>query len=1125
MRGRHDRRRYARWSGVLATLSVLGMVATLWANDFRQPATVAKPSDGDALRPAATADVKDGAVRSTDGAVRTTDGALVPVAEPGTPSQPPRDPQPGPRPVEPRPIPMCSEITLQMLPDEDQVALRALRATASVYPDGVASCAEDVDLLPLSQADMDRLEAVEIDEPATFDLDPTWAPPPGYENLTDLPIEPLPGGIRCDRDGVIVDPKSGLAKCTRGTLQGWADLHTHMFAELAWPGTPGSGSTFVEGTVEGSMVSALPRCSGATDHATIKPGYGSGLGIASEGLTAVGGTLAFALSGVSLGAGSSKGDSGMHLHRRNGWDTRQCVYACRGPLGCQWQPTQAACFAADPTQCKDNVPNNISVSALLACNTKPNEASCDGSGYCGSINSTLWSVADDLSPCWSHYPNCDNGDMCIKRDPLKSLECNDLSQTECNNHGAECDWHSECKHGSGMLECNDLNQTECNNHGSECDWHNECKHVAGMLECNDLSHSECDNHSECHWSNFWGSCKWDSGSLTCSDLNPTECANHWECSWQQECRHPLFAPSLECNDLNSTECTNHDNECDWEEKCKHPLFAPPLECSDLNLQECANHWVDGGCGARDCFNVNCHWHEGCTWDPIWPPHCGQHFREWPAWDTPTHQQHWWGWVQDAYRRGLRVLSVSLLESHPLAKLFPAFAKLPHDVILDQIAAAHQFVALHPWAEIALDPAHARTIVEGGRLALVLTIEGEFPFCTQEPCGEGPDEEDIGAITTILDEYHSLGVRGMQIVGHFDNPYGGVANYVAAIHSLQWIYEELSPDGIIQWSDFTAATPTSIATIDTIVGAAMFPYTGGIGPISGSFPIVGFGAVNDIHTLAAIMGKVVGNDCVIRGTTTPKNCSKCLSDDTPCDAVRATTPIGLQLVQALVDRHWLIDISHLSDAGTREVDQFLSTFPDGVDYPLYVSHGDPREALRTPEQHMGAGGHKGPHQEKPTPDEIFDIIRERKGMFGVRTGPDEFVDVPSSGVANDCAGSTKSFAQSLAYVVEQDVPVGFAVDMNGMIQNAAPRFRTREKRSRQGACLGNTAQQIFQHSPVADDPSTPFTNEAEFNIKGLGHIGFLGAFVDDLQQIGLAPQYRQALEESAEQFVAMWERTQ
>ncbi len=1083
---------HAHWYVLVAVL-VLGMAARLSAGDARErvDATADVGTKADVVTTSATGDARERA---------PSNGAALADAPPS------------------KPIPMCSELSARALPEEDQVVLKALQATPALYPDGLPTCAEEVDLLPLSQEDMEHAEAVEEDVPATYEL-PDWGPPPGYETLTDLPIEPKPQHVGHD----LPDRKGGgFEPAQRGSLWGWADLHTHMFAELAWPGVPGSGSTFIQGTVEGPMQTAVQRCSGTMDHATIKPGYVHGLGITSEGLTSVGGTLAFAMGGVSLG-GASKGDSGLHLQRRNGYDTRKCLFMCRGPLGCQWQPNQNACLSAHPSQCKDDVPNNFSVSALVACNTKLTPGACNGSGYCGSINSTLWSIADDLSPCWSHFPNCDSGDMCLKRDPLKSLTCNDLNHSECDNHGTECDWHSECRHDSGMLECNDLNQTECNNHSSECDWHSECKHVSGMLECNDLSHSECGNHSECHWSNFWNSCKWDSGSLECNDLNASECGNHWECAWQNECRHPLFAPALECNDLTSNECGNH-SECHWQEECKHPLLAPPLQCSNLNLNECANHWVDGGCGARDCVHVNCHWEEGCHWDPVWPPHCGQHFREWPAWDTPTHQQHWWGWVQDAYRRGLRVMSISLLESHPLAKLFPNFNRLPHDVILDQIAAAHQFVATHPWAEIALDPAHARAIVESGRLALVLTIEGEFPFCTQEPCGSGPDEEDITAITTLLDEYHSLGVRGMQIVGHFDNPYGGVANYVAGIHSLQWIYEELTPDNIITWPDFVAASPTSIATIDALVHAIVTPYLP-MGPISGSFPIVGFGGVNDIHTLAAVMGKVVGNVCVERGTTTIKNCAACLNDGVACDAVLATTPVGLQLVQALVDRHWLIDISHLSDAGTKDVDQFLSTLPDGDDYPLYVSHGDPRAALRTPEEHLGAGGHKGPHQEKPTPPEIFDIIRDRGGMFGVRTGPDEFIDVPSSGVVNDCAGSSKSFAQSLAYVVDQKVPVGFALDMNGMIQNAAPRFRTREKRSRQGACLGNTAQQIFQTSPVADDPSTPFTNEAEFNIKGLGHIGFLGAFVDDLQQVGLAPQYRSALDESAEQFVLMWERTQ
>lgn len=945
---------------------------------------------------------------------------------------------------------------------DDARELASYGESARGYPDGLAECLDDIDADPADPEAARNDELLEWESYAGGrDLDePTVALARGLDEVTDLPIDPMPLGEESE-DGREQSPNPLTSPLTmpwmgRSRLRGWAELHTHMFAELAWPQNPGLGSAFIEGTVEGPMSVAVRRCTGLFDHATIKAGYGTGLGIVSESLT-------------TLGKASS-GDTGLHLLRRNGFDDRICTYACLGSAPCFAHLNEAACLAADPGYCQDDVPSNISVSAAIACNTKLTRASCQGSGYCGARNASLWSVADDLSPCWAQWPNCDAGDMCLKRDPLKSLTCGDLNQGECNAHSTECNWHSECKH------------------------------VAGSLECNDLNHSECDNHSECHWSNFWGSCKWDSGMLECNDLNSTECSNHWECQWQ--------------------------NECKWD-----ALSFNPLECSDLSVAECANHHGDG-CGERDCVQEFCQWHEwaACHWDNIWPPNCGKHFKDWPAWDTPTHQQHWWGWVQDAYRRGLRVLGVSILDAHPLSKLFPTYARVPHDVILDQIQAAHQFVANHPWAEIALTPAHARQIVRSGRLAIVLTLEAEYPFCTQEPCGQGSDEEDITNITTTLDEYHGLGVRAMQIVGHFDNSYGGVANYVAAIHGIQWMYQQMTADGDITWPEVLAATPTplALAGIDAALGTLFSPFGQSVpGPVAAQYPAIGFQSINDVHSLVTVLAKIAGNQCKDRVTGVDRGCAECLDENNPiaCDNKIGVWPLGLQLVQALVDRHMLIDLAHLSDLGTKNIDDYLNTVPNGDRYPLYVSHGDPREALKEPKDHDGKGGHKGPHQEKPTPPEIFAMIKKRGGVFGVRTGPDEFVTRASSGVANDCAGSSKSFAQSLAYVVDQGVGVGFAVDMNGMIQNAAPRFHTKKKRSRKAACLYNTWQQSLQGTEVVDDPSTPFTNESEYNTKGLGHIGFLGAFMDDLRNVGLATPYRRALDFGAENFIRMWERAQ
>ncbi|MEM8995033.1 MAG: membrane dipeptidase, partial [Acidobacteriota bacterium] len=293
-------------------------------------------------------------------------------------------------------------------------------------------------------------------------------------------------------------------------------------------------------------------------------------------------------------------------------------------------------------------------------------------------------------------------------------------------------------------------------------------------------------------------------------------------------------------------------------------------------------------------------------------------------------------------------------------------------------------------------------------------------------------------------------------------------------------------------------------------------------LSDLFPVTGFDDLNDFHAALASQGGASGVECVHRDTFQPMDCSTCLRDREPCRNVVGLTPLGEELVRAMVDRRLLIDIAHLSEVGVLDVWRVVQDQSPTDTYPLYVSHGDARDAL------ADNGGNKGQHQEKPTPQWVFDIIRQSGGMFGLRTGPDQFATQATSLVDNDCAGSSKSFAQSLEHALQTaDVETGFAVDMNGMIANSAPRFVDNQswkmrRRGERAACLGSDWQQSLQNRGVVDDPTTPFTDESRFNHHGLGHIGMLGALIDDLENSGLPVDVIGAIFSSAEAFVEMWE---
>ena len=150
-----------------------------------------------------------------------------------------------------------------------------------------------------------------------------------------------------------------------------------------------------------------------------------------------------------------------------------------------------------------------------------------------------------------------------------------------------------------------------------------------------------------------------------------------------------------------------------------------------------------------------------------PGTCPQeHFENWPMWDAIAHQQMWQGWLQQAHQGGLRIMVVSLAESNFLCNNTASETRR-YDCdemasIKRQISQLQGFVSRNSgWVAIATTPAQARTLVQQGKLALVLAVEVTQLF----PSGD---------YLTQLDELRGMGVRSVQVVHHADNRFGGAA---------------------------------------------------------------------------------------------------------------------------------------------------------------------------------------------------------------------------------------------------------------------------------------------------------------------------------------------------------------
>lgn len=398
------------------------------------------------------------------------------------------------------------------------------------------------------------------------------------------------------------------------------------------------------------------------------------------------------------------------------------------------------------------------------------------------------------------------------------------------------------------------------------------------------------------------------------------------------------------------------------------------------------------------------------------------FEGWPRWDVIAHQQTWEGWIEQSWQDGLRVTVFSAVSNDWLCRALPEsnLDRPQCDEMEDvrvQLQMAHDFVAAHPWAEIALSADDARRIASEGRLAIVLSVEASHLF--------GQDDWEAG-----LDELHGLGVRTLQLVHQVDNRFAGAAPHNPIFHVAQF---------------------TDTCHVDSDCGLTTADLT------------LGF----DV--------------------------------DAQCRNVLGLSDEGTALAQAMMDRGMLVDAAHMSE---RSVEDLHALAADRDYYPFYVSHGHLREILTAHHQ----------EQEKTSPAWVIERLRQTGGMFGLRTGHEEVSSYPASGVDNDCHGSTRSFAQHLAYAtMGLHVPVALATDFNGFIQQIRPRF------GELGACSAGFPAEAVCQSHAQQDPTG-----TDFDERGLGHQGLIGPMLADLQTVGADIT---ALEGSAEAFIQMWERAE
>jgi microsomal dipeptidase-like Zn-dependent dipeptidase len=468
------------------------------------------------------------------------------------------------------------------------------------------------------------------------------------------------------------------------------------------------------------------------------------------------------------------------------------------------------------------------------------------------------------------------------------------------------------------------------------------------------------------------------------------------------------------------------------------------------------------------------------------------FVGWPHYNSYTHQQEYYRWLERAVQGGLRLLVMHALSNEVLCKFLgsgkPCDDMANADLQLTEARRLQCYVDYqndcqynnNGWYQVADSPADARRIIARGGLAVVLGLEIDSLFnCHDHQCSPQ-------SVHDALVDYRNKGVRHVFPIHLFDNAFGGTAvsrdffNFGSAVvnHDLLHVRDCTSAGYEFHFGEASV----------------------------------------EANALMASMAKFFGIDYPHYPSGAKGQCNE-----------RPLSDLGKTLIAELMDNGMLIDVDHMSTRARADTLALATSRK----YPGLVSgHSGFVEQLHGEIKHEGQltkaevetvlalGGviapilHQGDHQELddfPTP-----------------TG--------AAAIPNDCAHSAKSFVQAYRYAVaelkskSQRPGIGFGSDINGFAGMPAPRFgpyacggdSDRAPQQKQVAYPFMPLFAKLQNAAFQLDREQSGYRIFDINYDGFAQMGLLPDFIEELEQVGLSQEELKPLFYGAEAYLQTWE---
>ena len=341
------------------------------------------------------------------------------------------------------------------------------------------------------------------------------------------------------------------------------------------------------------------------------------------------------------------------------------------------------------------------------------------------------------------------------------------------------------------------------------------------------------------------------------------------------------------------------------------------------------------------------------------------FNGWPTWTSTTHQQMYHTWLERAYQGGMRLMvmlavtnEALCLSNKHLRGTDCADSMAAINAQLDEAYAFEQFIDIKNggdgWFRIVTSPQQARQVISEGKLAVVLGIEVDNLFNCKEqndnrpsaqcPNMPGKTDKNGGPIDTIakaVDYYYDKGVRHIFPIHNFDNAYGAAATWQDVIA----VGDAASEQRWWQVEDCGVGKGDYGFWIDNVL----------FGLISN----IGFGGLTPLVPVY-LSGVPTCNQFGL-------NSAGSLGPD--------TRALGVQLIEALMDKGMLIDVDHMS---RKSIDDTLAltrapSTSHTSPYPLVATH------VQSFDLHERTfPGNLGRHERMRTKEQL-EAIRDDGGM--------------------------------------------------------------------------------------------------------------------------------------------------